>query len=415
MLLVLIAVAWLATAGRYLLLDLETWFFRTYVLSEWRVIDSRGFTFTTRRTASLDRIQQVRVTRPNIFAAWFDIGTVEVITAATHGDLKLEAVRHPRHLAQTIVWQQILFGPNVPEAAPFANPIAQAMWERVEEEEARWRPTRIEPGPRYHWTAPITLLATEEIVERVLRSWIALVARLVWPVVFLAVGVGVSLLIRGLGGRPASSAAVMVLVGTVVIGLLWGAITSLNYIDDALILTTQRVVDLDRLFFIFAESRNEALYNKIQDVRVTQSLLGRILNYGTIYVETAGRSQNIEMSLIPDPLRVQDRIFALMNSAQEAKEGRGRRRRRREAKRWMVTLLNQMLVVVPDVRGMLLLDAVAAVDEVGLRLIVDTEEVDPALPAGSVLEQAPYPGSSTTRGSEVRVVLSRQTVPVAGA
>ena len=109
---------------------------------------------------------------------------------------------------------------------------------------------------------------------------------------------------------------------------------------------------------------------------------------------------------MPKPVEVQNRIFARMDAAESRTQRTIRRYRRREFRRWMGMLLNDMVVEVPDVRGLSVLEATGRVRAANLRLIVGEERYDPNVPPGRVLEQMPREGSTALLGSEVTVLLS---------
>src|SRR5262249_2142018 len=157
------------------------------------------------------------------------------------------------------------------------------------------------------------------------------------------VGIALYVAARSMGNRSAG----IILVVTFAVVVIWGALQYLNFADDLLILTTMRVVDLDRVLYVLAENRRQAMYSNIPNVNVVTPFWGRIFGYGSITIETAGRSDDLFMSHLADAAGVQDRIFQYMSASAEHKEAIGRRRRRREAKLWMAELLNELLVEVP--------------------------------------------------------------------
>ncbi len=64
------------------------------------------------------------------------------------------------------------------------------------------------------------------------------------------------------------------------------------------------------------------------------------------------------------------------------------------------------LVPAPNLIGRSLVEARAAAKSVGLRIRIETERPDPDVPAGSVLEQIPAPGTDIKRGRTVAIVTS---------
>jgi beta-lactam-binding protein with PASTA domain len=86
-------------------------------------------------------------------------------------------------------------------------------------------------------------------------------------------------------------------------------------------------------------------------------------------------------------------------------------KQKKENHRWMATVLNELVVEVPDVRGLPLLQAGAKVRQSGLKLVVDRERVIRGTPPGRIIDQAPSPGSTQVSDNEVRVVLSGRPTP----
>ena len=407
---------------RWFLNDLNVWLFRSYILTDWRVIDVFGTSVTgeLRDQAPLERIQQVRVNRANPVAAWLDIGEIDIITAGNKGDIKLNGVRHPRELARMISVAQVNRVPVGPKPVEILNPALRAMWDKLEQPDETPLPTsplgRLTPAgwvpPR---NVPLALLNGEQVLDVYHRHWFALLLREVKPICVVLVGLVIAVLSTLFGNPRAGSEPVVIVLACWFIAFVWGLGVYLNFIDDVLLLTTHRLVDIDRLFFVFSETRKEVRYSKVQDVQVDMPLVGQIFGYGTILVETAGRIDNIEMNYIPKPLAIQDRIQAFSTAASERTEMTMRKiRYRQEFRRWMANVLNELVIQIPDVRGLAMLDAARVLRDAGLRLVVVAERPDPATPPGTVLEQVPHDGTTAVRGNEVRVILSRHAAPVGG-
>ncbi len=77
------------------------------------------------------------------------------------------------------------------------------------------------------------------------------------------------------------------------------------------IVSEQRIVDIDQRGLLFHEI-SELNIETIEDVTSqTKGLFGNILNYGTVYIQTAGTSQKFEFENIPDPSHVAKIILEL--------------------------------------------------------------------------------------------------------
>ena len=83
------------------------------------------------------------------------------------------------------------------------------------------------------------------------------------------------------------------------------------------IITDQRVIDLD-FPNIMAHSMSEAQLEKIEDVTHKQlGILGSFFDVGTVYIQTAGTSQNIEFANVPRPRDIQDILVDMLESKQK--------------------------------------------------------------------------------------------------
>jgi hypothetical protein len=249
-------------------------------------------------------------------------------------------------------------------------------------------------------------MPNEIVLECIRRHWFACVLRAWGAFAFAIGGVVVGALLGITDGQNVGASPQVLAIMGIAIGGMWTLSVWLDYADDFLVLTTHRVIDLDRYFYVIAESAAEARYSKVQDVQVVISALGQILGFGTVSIETAGRAANLEMDYMPKPVEVQNRIFARIDAAESRTQRTIRRYRRREFRRWMGMLLNDMVVEVPDVRGLSVLEATGRVRAANLRLIVGEERYNPNVPPGRVLEQMPREGSTALLGSEVTVLLS---------
>ena len=98
--------------------------------------------------------------------------------------------------------------------------------------------------------------------------------------------------------------------------ILW-----LDFYLDAWIVTDERIINISQKGF-FNRDISELKLTKIQDV--TSEIVGVIptlLNYGNIYVQTAGEKERFVFFQIPDPNGVKNRIIQLQEK-ERLEEGR---------------------------------------------------------------------------------------------
>lgn len=88
-------------------------------------------------------------------------------------------------------------------------------------------------------------------------------------------------------------------------------INLLRWYYTVFLVTNRRVLDVDLIGFLYRNIA-EAELEEIQDVSHTQGGLGQIIfDYGSVFVQTAGTLQNIEMRKVPQPGKVHDIITDL--------------------------------------------------------------------------------------------------------
>jgi len=89
-----------------------------------------------------------------------------------------------------------------------------------------------------------------------------------------------------------------------VIGILWIVSQIIRYYTSEFAVTNLRVVA--KIGWVRIDSR-EILLSKIESVSVNQSVLGRVLNYGTVVVEGTGGGK-VEFPLVLAPIELRGRI-----------------------------------------------------------------------------------------------------------
>jgi hypothetical protein len=99
---------------------------------------------------------------------------------------------------------------------------------------------------------------------------------------------------------------------SVVAGMLYMLRSVLLWYWNAFVITTHRIVDIDQRG-LFDRVVSEAVYDKIQDVsHRRRGVIGTVLNYGSIIIQTAGSAANLEMAGVRDPKEVHHLITETM-------------------------------------------------------------------------------------------------------
>lgn len=391
------------------------WFNTYYVLTDQRVLSVRGYFNRVSEDIPLKNVAQVFVDRPSFIQIALHIGDVHVRPIGT--PVLLLGVARPRDVADSILAVQAN-PPTMGSAAP-ATPTPKLRSRKLQaalDDLAKPVPmplpnpvTRVPFGGLFQRKIPINLIEGEEVIEVVYRHWFVLLVRELPAFALLAAGVIIGEVLMHIA--PRSSNGQLFVVAGIVLGLGYALLIYLNYADDVFVLTTHRVIDIDRLLYILSDYSNDAPYARIQDVHVERNFIGKLLGFGSIKVETSGRKYPVQMTDVPHAFAIMDRIFAQINTLRERESVLNLNKQKKENHRWMATVLNELVVEVPDVRGLPLLHAGARVRQAGLKLVVDRERAEPGTPPGRIVDQAPSPGSAHLADNEVRVVLSGHATP----
>ncbi len=87
----------------------------------------------------------------------------------------------------------------------------------------------------------------------------------------------------------------------------------LNWYFNVGIITDKKIIDIDFHGIIYKEI-SMARLNKVEDITMKSSgYLGSLLNYGTIFIQTAGNEANIEFDDIPYPNEICQYINQLLS------------------------------------------------------------------------------------------------------
>jgi hypothetical protein len=154
----------------------------------------------------------------------------------------------------------------------------------------------------------------EVVVSFAKRHVLVLLSKMIWPVLWLVVPVLV-LILEELAGFTFLDiftrnlfATILFTVPFIVIAVLLAVYYYLDWRNDDFIVTTKRVVHIERVLF-YGEQRHEAPLTRIQDVTVlTFDLIERFFDYHDIVIRTAGAGV-IKITGIPGAEEIREKIF----------------------------------------------------------------------------------------------------------
>jgi uncharacterized membrane protein YdbT with pleckstrin-like domain len=156
----------------------------------------------------------------------------------------------------------------------------------------------------------------EEVIIFQRRHWFVLLKWLLLPIFSL---IPLSLVAWGVIRVLEPSRLAQAVIGLLFASpaLSWIAWMVLDWWNDNYIVTDERVLHIERVYFLY-ESRNEAHLNRVQDVTVDiPDIIANLLYYGDVVIETAGTAGRIVFRNIAKPRKVQRLIFEMMNITPE--------------------------------------------------------------------------------------------------
>ncbi len=140
------------------------------------------------------------------------------------------------------------------------------------------------------------------------RHWARLFRQVAAPLLFFALLLPALSYLSSRGTTVATLLAVVVAIPTLASFLvaIW---QYLNWRDDFFVLTTQRVVHIER-DWPFAVHSEECSLETIQDIyEVRSGLTANVLDYGNLVLQTAGETVDIDIDNIPSPAHLRAMIF----------------------------------------------------------------------------------------------------------
>ncbi|MCX7682307.1 MAG: cyclic nucleotide-binding domain-containing protein [Anaerolineae bacterium] len=309
----------------------------------------------SRIDAPLQNIQDVQELQTGLLAQLYNFGDLIIETAGERGHLAFREIPDPAGVRK-IIFEQITrlqAGAKVREREMIRDDLRRYIETQAapvpvvqpEQEEAGPQPasrrsllsTWLRKSLRF-LLPPLWDVHGETITWR--KHWIALIRPITPPTLLglLTTGLAIFLLIR----FPGLAFPILIgygIVTAVVLG--WWLWVFDDWQNDIYQVTSSRIIDIERSPLFLRENRREASLGAIQNVKFeVPSLLGKLLDYGSVTIETAGAGA-FTFDHVKDPSGVQAEIFRRMEAFRKRQQQIAAERHRTELLDWF-TVYDQL-------------------------------------------------------------------------
>jgi hypothetical protein len=275
----------------------------------------------------------------------FNFGDLIIETAGERGHVAFRDVSDPAGTRGAIFEQirRVQAGARAEERAAIRGDLRRYFGvQPSEEEKEKEKVAAPAPAPKKRWrfkptipTWPLLPSLRQERGDTITwrKHWIALPRSIVLPtLLILVVTIIAFFLIRQ---SPSSWALILIGYGVALIFLFpWWLWQFDDWQNDIYQVTATRIIDVERLPFYLREERREASLGMIQNISLEiPGLLGKLLNYGSVTIETAGAGA-FTFDYVKDPRGVQAEIFRRVEAFQTQQRQAEAERHRNELLDW---------------------------------------------------------------------------------
>lgn len=426
---ILAIVAGLAFGVLFVYKDFILWTVETAIVTNKRVITwgtrDKNFLRPVREVTPLEKVTQVALIQESLWDILLGYGTLHVYL--TGGQVIINDIPEPRRVKDAITGVTAEFKAKKPPKAAVIIPGDQAMASLLTElgkpdkvddlvdiDRIKYGPAHPDRplGPRRTFGGLLRIpldihySSGEFTVRYIQRSRWVLVGYLVLPVLLLLAAATATFF---------SPSWALITGPIVLLVLITIFLLVIRYLDDVYILTNKRIIDVDRKFVFFYETRLETEYKNIRDIKLeVHHLFDSFLDIGNLEIETPGNSPNIIFNRVDHPFFLQDKLYDIKDHAEKANKAKARNEVKEDLQKWfgsVITTLEQKLQNegAPSLENLDFWSAADRASALGLHLVVMGEAVvSPGQPGGRVIQQSPPPGTLINSGGEIQVLLSKR-------
>jgi len=329
-----------------------------YILTNRRVLhDEHVYLIHRSRVgAPLNNIQSVQQVQEGLLAQMFGFGDLLIETAGEPGGVvAFRKVPNPTTVQERILRQRDRVEAQIraEERAVIQDALHRRLEHGVSSPDARAAEEQKPTDEGSGFSLPSWILAPLRVVRYFFpalryeegdtitwrKHWVALLGPLSRPTAAIALATLVAAWLLGRGGDQLS---ILLGYGMVLMFLgPWWLWVFEDWQNDIYQVTSSRIIDVEQLPFGLREERREASLGMIQNVSLTvPGLIGRILGYGSVTIETAGAGP-FTFDYVRHPLAVQAEIFRRIETFEKREREKRARRRQDELLDWF-TVYDQM-------------------------------------------------------------------------
>jgi CRP-like cAMP-binding protein/uncharacterized membrane protein YdbT with pleckstrin-like domain len=330
-----------------------------YAVTDKRVVhlDKTILLSESREEAPLESIQDVSIVMPSVMGRLFGFDDLNIQTAGTKGTVLFKTVGDAAWIRDK------LFEQIERSRAEERDDRIDGIRRRLEQEfgpseEGGLSTSDIEPADahrsRQQAASPGVMLLQRvrgylfphmRLEERGVvtwrKHWFRLIDRTAGPLilVFILTQLWLAALLQ-LAAPPARFEGVFwsALAMGIPLGLFLIWFRYEDWRNDVYQLTDDRIIDVEKLPLGLREERREASLSMIQDIGYEiPGVIANLLDYGNVFIETAGREAVFTFSWVHEPREVQQEVFSRMDAFREREQQRKKEQRADELLEWFAT------------------------------------------------------------------------------
>ena len=320
-----------------------------YVLTDRRLVHEENVPIIRqkREEAPLSAVQDVYFARNTLPANVFNYGDLTVETFS--GAVEMRDVPDPENVKDLIFREIERVGART--RATVRKEIYAELRQRLGHQEApATSPVTVTPVPPsadllsslkgllHYFTPRAREVVGDSVVYR--KHWIVLVrrTRILLSLFILSIVGGLVWWNRGplVGALPDQFWILwIVLIVAFFLWLLW---RFEDWRNDLYILTSTRVIDIERVPFLLQETRKEAGLDRIQTSEIDiPTPLARVLGYGDVIIRVAGAAGEFRFAAVSNPRAVQTEVSKRVDQFKRRQAANEERQRRTELSDWFAT------------------------------------------------------------------------------